>query len=100
MAELEASVEWAKQHPWIAAAVALYLLLTALANKKLSEETARAWPRFASLWVVSQKVALVGRGLLKPFLGIVIPRAAQDVVEQVFPGAFSSSTKSPPAGGS
>ncbi len=98
MESLHQALEWAKQHPWISGALALYLLLCALGNKQISQETAERWPRFAALWIVAQKVALVGRGLLKPLLGIVLPSAAREVVEQIFPGAFTTSTKSPPGG--
>lgn len=99
MEELNAAIEQARQHPWVTGAAVLYLLLCALANKQLSQETAVKWPKFASLWVIAQKVGAVGRGLLKPILGLVLPSAAKEVVEQVFPGAFTPSQR-PPGDGS
>lgn len=96
MEELNTLSEQARQHPWVTGAAVLYLLLCALGNKQLSQETAVKWPQFASLWVVAQKVGAIGRGILKPALGLVLPSVAKEVVEQVFPGAFSPDSTRPP----
>lgn len=80
---------WIQAHPWTTAAVATYLLLCVLGNAKLDESIAVAYPRLASAWVVGQKIGAVGRGLLKPVVGMVLPSAAKDVVSQLFPGAFA-----------
>jgi hypothetical protein len=99
--EAQPYLEIAKAHPYLTAATLLYLALVALGNVKLEEETAVKWPRFASLWVVAQKTGLVLRGLLKPLLGIALPSAARQVVEQLWPGALTSQRNPvPPSSGS
>ena len=95
--ELEPYIAAAKAHPYLTASTLLYLGLVALGNVKLSQETAVKWPRFASLWVVAQKTGLVLRGVLKPLIGIALPSAAKEVIEQVFPGALTATSSRPTA---
>ena len=86
---------WAQSHPWYAAALGLYLLLTLLGNVRLDEATATRYPRLAAAWVVAQKVGAVGRGVLKPIVGLVVPSAAKEVVSQLYPGTFSGPPTTP-----
>jgi hypothetical protein len=99
--ELAPYIEAAKAHPYLTAATLIYLGLVALGNVQLSQETAVQWPRFASAWVVAQKTGVVLRGVLKPIIGIALPSAAKQVVEQVWPGALTATSTRPtmpPAG--
>ena len=95
--DLQPYIEAAKAHPYLTAATLLYLGLVALGNVKLSQETAAAWPRFASLWVVAQKTGLVLRGVLRPLIGIALPSAARQVVEEIWPGALTATSSRPTA---
>lgn len=93
--DLALYISVAKAHPILTALLALFLVLTALGNVQISQETAVKWPRFASFWVVAQKGGLVVRNILKPILGILLPKVAREVVEQVWPGALTASTRTP-----
>ena len=99
--DLDLYLSVAKAHPYLTAATLIYLGLVALGNVQLSQETAVQWPRFASAWVVAQKTGLVLRGIMKPIIGIALPSAARQVVEQVWPGALTATSTRPtmpPAG--
>lgn len=99
--DLDLYLSVAKAHPYLSAATALYLALVLIGNYNLSPETAVKWPRIAMIWVVAQKTGLVLRGILKPLLGIALPGAAKQVIEQIWPGALTASSVRPtipPAG--
>lgn len=95
--ELAPYIEVAKAHPYLTAATLIYLGLVALGNVQISPETAVQWPRFASLWVVAQKTGLVLRGVLRPLIGIALPSAARQVVEEIWPGALTATSSRPTA---
>lgn len=98
MLETDLYLTAAREHPYLTALVLLHLALSALGNVHIPEATARAWPRLAMAWVLGQKVGAVARGVTKPLLGLVLPSAAKDVLETLYPGAVNSSP--PPPGGS
>jgi len=86
---------WILAHPYATAGIVLYALLCALGNITMPESVAAANPRLASAWVVAQKVGAIGRGLLKPLVGLVIPSAARQVVISIYPNAFGPPTPRP-----
>lgn len=98
MSEIDLYLAAAREHPYITALVLLHLALSALGNVHLPEATARAWPRLTMAVLLGQRGGLVVRGITKPLLGLVLPSAAKDVLETLYPGAVNSSP--PPPGGS
>lgn len=86
---------WAQAHPYLTAALVAYVLLSAFANARLSEETAARYPRLASAWIVAQKWGLVARGVIKPLVGIFLPPAAKEVVSQIFPPSMAPPPPTP-----
>jgi len=95
--DLQPYIEAAKAHPYLTAGTVAYLVLVVIGNVQISPETAVQWPRFASLWVVAQKTGFVLRGVLRPLIGIALPSAAKEVIEQVFPGALTATSSRPTA---
>ena len=95
MSEIDLYLAAARQHPYLAALVVVHLALSALGNLHLTEATARAWPRLAMAVLLGQCVGLVVRGVTKPLLGLVLPSAAKDVLEQLYPGAVNSVPPTP-----
>lgn len=91
----EEITSWITAHPYATAGIVLYALLSAFGNLTMPESVAAANPRLASAWVVAQKVGAIGRGLLKPLVGLVLPSAAREVVSQVYPLAFGPPTPRP-----
>lgn len=96
MADLQAILVWAQAHPLQALGAVLCLLLLCLAQVRLSREQALAWPRFAALVVVAQRVAPVLRGLLKPLAGVGSAKVALEIVDLLFPSGASGPVSNPP----
>lgn len=78
------------------AATILYIGLTLAGNVPMSQSFAERWPRLAMLWVLGQKWGAVVRGVLKPLVGLALPSVAKQVLDEIFPGAFSGRTLPPP----
>lgn len=78
------------------ALTALYIGLTLAGNVPVSQAFAERWPRLAMLFVLGQKWGAVVRGALKPIVGLVLPSVAKQVLDEIFPGAFSGRTLPPP----
>ena len=90
---------WAQAHPYQALALLLALVLAALAQVRLTREQALAWPRLASLVVVSKRLGPVLRGLLKPILGVGSAKVALVVIDAIWPPERGPNSNPPPSGG-
>jgi hypothetical protein len=94
MDEIDKAIEWARHHPWLAAAIGLWLLLSALGHWTPSEELAKRYPRLVAVILLGRDLGITVFRAGKPLAAILAPSLARDLVDQVYHPA--DKTEPPP----